>query len=229
MKNSLILSLALFALSTTYADDTLDPAYVTWTAKTPEQQIAVQVKPNLVSPQYDNRFGFSFDRLVYERTKTDSMYFGLDGWAALCFSHSRHHNRVWRSVIEGEARLGYNLFFNGRDHLTPVVGGGYMSNSVGNFRRNARFAYATAGFLYSHEFNTVFGWGVNLKGLAGQQVSQHYEKKFAWGVDLCIPLVFRFGHYRHWDATLEPFYLYMESNHRDQGIFGGRGTVAYRF
>lgn len=224
MKTSLVLSLALFTLSTTYADDILDLAYVAANEITQQTPIPVQPKP--VAPQYDNRFGFNFDRLVYERTKANSLYFGLDAWAGIFFSHNRHNH--FGALIETEARIGYNLFYNGRDHFTPLAGAGYMFHDVGDFHC-ANFAYATAGFLYSHEFNTVFGWGINLKGLAGQQVGHHEARKFAWGVDLCMPFIFRFAHYRHWDVTLEPFFLYMESNHKHQGVFGGRGNVGYRF
>lgn len=225
MKHKLILSLALFAMSTTYADDGLDPAYIA-EMTVPAQTTTAEVKQQPVAPQYDNRFGFSFARLIYEQTKADSLYFGLDVWGALCSYQSRHDHLG--SLLEAEARLGYNLFYNDCDHFTPLVGTGYQYNNMGSFH-HARFAYATAGFLYSHEFNTVFGWGINLKGLVGQQVGNQEEKKLAWGVDLCMPIIFRFAHFRRWDITLEPFYLYMESNHKHQGTFGGRGTVAYRF
>lgn len=179
-----------------------------------------------VAPQYDNRFGFFFDRLVYERTKNDAMYFGLDGWMSYFFSHNR--NNHFGAMYEAEARVGYNLFYDGCDHFTPLVGGGYQYNNVGKFHR-AQFAYGTAGLRYLHEFNTVFGLGLYLKGLAGQQVGSKEAKKFAWGVDLSLPIVFRFTRGRHWDISLEPFYLYMESNHKHQAVFGGRGTVGYRF
>ena len=179
-----------------------------------------------VAPQYDNRFGFFFDRLVYDRTKNDAMYFGLDAWMSYFFSHSR--NGHFGALYEGEARVGYNLFYDGCDHFTPLIGGGYQYNNVGNFH-HAKFAYGTAGLRYYHECNSIFGFGLNVKGLAGQQVGRREAKKFAWGADVSIPIGFRFSRGRHWDITLEPFYLYMESNHKHQAVFGGRGTVGYRF
>lgn len=192
-------------------------------AKKPEK-----VKPGLapVAPQYDNRFGFSFDRLVFDHNKADCMYFGLDAWMPYFFSHSR--NGHYGSLYEAEVRMGYNLFYNGCDHVTPLVGAGYQFNNVGDFH-DAKFAYATAGLRYYHEFNSVFGWGLFLKGIAGHQFGGKEAKKFAWGVDLSMPFVFRFTKSRRWDITLEPFYLYMESNHKTQGIFGGRGTFGYQF
>jgi hypothetical protein len=179
-----------------------------------------------VAPQYDNRFGFMFDRVVFDHNKAECIYFGLDFWMPYFFSNSR--NGHFGALYEGEVRVGYNLFYNGCDHISPLAGVGYQYNNVGVFK-HAKFAYATAGFRYLHEFNTVFGWGFYLKGLAGQQIGKDEAKKFAWGVDLSMPFVFRFAKGRRWDVTLEPFYLYMESNHKNQGIFGGRGTFGYRF
>src|SRR3569832_1658639 len=194
-------------------------------AKPPERvKHAAGTEP--ISPQYDNRFGFSFDRVVFDRNKANSIYFGADFWMPYFFSHSR--NSQFGHLYEGEFRLGYNFFLDGCDHFTPHVGAGYLYLNVGDFLK-AKFSYTTAGLLYYHEFNTVFGWGLFLKGLAGKQLSGSEAKKFAWGVDLSMPLVFRFGKARHWDLTLEPFYLYLESNHKTQAVFGGRGTFGYQF
>lgn len=194
-------------------------------AKKPEQvKPATGTEP--VSPQYNNRFGFSFDRVVFDHNKANCIYFGADFWMPYFFSHSR--NSRFGSLYEGEFRIGYNFFLDGCDHFTPLVGAGYLYFNLGDFHK-AKFAYTTAGLRYYHEFNTVFGWGLYLKGLAGHQLSGTEAKKFAWGVDLSMPFVFRFGKMRHWDLTLEPFYLYMESNHKTQAAFGGRGTFGYQF
>jgi hypothetical protein len=195
-------------------------------AQVPQTTKPMTAKVEPIAPQYDNRFGLSFDRLVFDHNKADSIYFGLDAWMPYFFSHSR--NGHYGQLYEGEVRVGYNLFYNGCDHFTPLLGTGYQYNNVGNFH-NAKFAYTTAGFRYYHECNTVFGWGFFLKGIAGQQLGKKEAKKFAWGVDLSLPFVFRFAKARHWDVTLEPFYLYMESNHKHQAAFGGRGTIGYQF
>lgn len=201
-----------------------------------EEELVAQTKPPAkvmpttdrppVAPQYDNRFGFFFDRLVFDHNKADCIYFGLDAWMPYFFSHTR--NNRFGHLYEGEARLGYNLFYNGCDHVTPLVGAGYQYNNVGVFHK-AKFAYVTAGGRYLHEFNKVFVWGFFLKGLAGQQIGKHEAKKFAWGVDLSMPFMFRLGCAARWDLTLEPFYLYMETNHKHQAVFGGRGTIGYQF
>ncbi|MGH2612343.1 MAG: hypothetical protein ACRDFB_04770 [Rhabdochlamydiaceae bacterium] len=193
-------------------------------AKKPQQATLATMEP--IAPQYDDRFGFSFDRLVFDHNKANCVYFGLDVWMPYFFSNNR--NGHYGHLYEGEIRLGYNLFYNGCDHISPLFGVGYQYNNVGVFH-NAKFAYTAAGFRYYHEFNTVFGWGLYLKGLAGQQLGEKEAKKFAWGVDLSMPFVFRFARARHWDITLEPFYLYMESHHKHQAVFGGRGTLGYQF
>lgn len=183
------------------------------------------VKPP-IAPQYDNRFGFNLGRLVYERTKNDDMYYALDvwaGWPAFIRSHTHCHHKTF-IVAEAEARFGYNFFYKGRDHLTPLVGLGYLYNDRSFC--NEQFIYGTAGFKYSHEFNTVFGLGLNLKLLTGSSVR---EKAFSAGVDTSMPIIFRFAHYRHWDVTLEPYLLYMYSSHKNTGLLGARGTFGYRF
>lgn len=226
MKYNWMLPVALFAMGSVFADDVIDNAYIAEATRS-SKDMQKDMQNNTVAPQYDNRFGFSYNRLVYERTKNDDVYFGLDVWAGgWVWNHT--HNRHYASLFEAEARIGYNLFYNGQDHFTPLVGAGYLYNNVNEFHRG-RFAYATAGFKYLHEFNTVFGWGLDAKGLVGQQVSKTEEKKVAWGVDLSMPFVFRFAHMRRWDITLEPGYLYIESNHKHSSVFLGRGTLAYRF
>ncbi len=195
-------------------------------AKKPEPNAAPKTTIEPVAPQYGNRFGFSFDRLVYDHTRADELYFALDFWMPYFFSNNR--NNRYGNLYEAEIRIGYNLFYDGCDHITPLFGVGYQYNNVGDFH-NAKFAYTTAGLRYYHECNSVFGWGFYLKGLAGQQIGKKEAKKFAWGIDLSIPFVFRFTKSRRWDLTLEPFYLYMESNHKHQGVFGGRGTFGYQY
>ncbi len=218
--------LAVVAVSTIFADGELEEEFVA-AANAPKKAMPAQKgMEQPVAPQYDNRFGFSFDRLVFDHNKADCIYFGLDAWVPYFFSNTR--NDHYGHLYEGEARIGYNLFYNGCDHVTPLAGAGYQYNNVGVFHK-AKFAYATAGGRYYHEFNSVFGWGFFLKGLAGQQIGGKEAKKFAWGVDLSMPFVFRFARARHWDITLEPFYLYMESNHKHQAVFGGRGTIGYQF
>lgn len=217
---------AMFVMGSTFADGILEESELVAAAKKPQQAMPVEAKPEPVAPQYNSRIGVSFDRIVFDYNKADTLYFALDAWMPYFFSNSR--NNHYGALYEAEVRLGYNFFMNGCDHVTPLFGTGYQFNNVGNFH-NAKFAYATAGVRYYHEFNSVFGWGLYLKGLAGQQIGRREARKFAWGVDLSMPFVFRFAKARHWDITLEPFYLYMETNHMHQAVFGGRGTLGYQF
>lgn len=220
MKRCWVLFVALFAMTSVFTDDVIDHAIVA-VAK-PEKTVSEVKAP--VAPQYDNRIGVGIGRLVYERTKNDAMYLGLDAWSVWIWNRDHH----FETLSEIEARIGYNLFYNGRDHFTPLFGAGYIATHRIAFHRG-KFAYVTAGFKYSHEFNSVFGLGFNLKGMTGQQLANSAPKKFAWGVDLSIPVIFRFAHYRHWDITLEPGYVFLKSDRAHQGVFFGRGTLAYRF
>jgi hypothetical protein len=204
------------------ADDVLPLEYVAVT----QQPLPKKMKSQPVAPQYNNRVGLSPFCAIYERLELNCLYFGIDVWVPVIYSHNRHNH--WGSLIKGEARVGYNLLYNGCDHVIPVAGVGYLFNNVGVFN-HAKFGYVMAGLIYFHEFNSIFGWGINLKALAGEQLSNTEPKKVAWGVELSIPITFRFGHFRHWDVTVQPDYLYIESHHQHQGVFGGRGTLGYRF
>jgi hypothetical protein len=181
--------------------------------------------------EYHNRMAvFSFSHLAYERIQPNAFYVGVEGWAAKTVTHDN------RLVVEGEFRLGYNLFWNGRDHFTPIVGTGFFKdfNRVhehGHHKMKPGICYATIGFLYDHEFTDVFNLGLNVKGLLGGPVS---KKHFDWGspivgVDVSLPITFRFGHKRHWDLRTEPFNVYIHGSQAAFNYFGFRSTVGYRF
>jgi hypothetical protein len=179
--------------------------------------------------QYHNRMAvFNPSHLTYERIKPNALYAGVEGWIVPVF---RKDNL---SLLDTEFRMGYNFFYNGRDHLTPFAGVGFMlalSDHHHHNRRSPDIAYGTLGFLYTHEFNTIFNLGLNLKGLIGGPSS---NKHFDWGspitgLDVALPITFRFGHKRHWDYRIEPFNTYIHAPNASENYFGFRGTVAYRF
>ena len=185
---------------------------------------------NVASPSlpthYDNRLGFSFTHLSLDHTQIDAVYFGLDLSMPYFFSQGR--NEHYGQLYLAEVRIGYNLLYDNTDSITPLFGAGYQYNNVGDFH-HAKFGYVKAGVRYYHEFNNVLGWGLFINGLVGQQLGGELPQKIAWGVDLSMPIGARFTSSRCWDIILEPFYLYMESAHIHQAVFGGRGTIGYRF
>jgi hypothetical protein len=147
------------------------------------------------------------------------------------------HDRSQEALGEFEVRFGYNYFFNGRDHLTPFAGLGVISlerRAYGSFIDGSKYEiiiYAVMGFLYDHEFNSVFNLGVNVKGFAGRG-SRHTLFNIgskAVGADVAIPITFRFGHKRHWDFRLEPFGIYIQGSRGSQTYYGARSTIGYRF
>lgn len=180
---------------------------------------------------------------AYERIKPDVFYVGVEGWFTGAFS------KTYTVIAEGELRMGYNFFYNGRDHLTPVAGVGVFKD----YREHHSYAwerdeygywhshhtqhkmplirYGMIGFLYDHEFNSIFNLGANLKGMIGGGGS---SKHFKWGspvlgFDVTLPITFRFGHKRHWDARIELFDIYMHGFDISRNYFGFRSTVGYRF
>jgi hypothetical protein len=183
---------------------------------------------------------------AYERIKPDDFYFGVEGWVTYVLCNDRSHSNG--TLGEAELRLGYNYLYNGRDHVTPFVGGGVIKDysrewietrhrvggivvgrKVYSYHKPA-VIYGVFGFLYDHEFNSIFNLGANVKGLIGGSG----ERRWNWGsvvggLDVSLPITFRFGRDRHWDIRLEPFYIYLGGSRISRQYFGGRSTVGYRF
>lgn len=208
-----------------------------------------RVPPEFI--QYNNRMMvFTPWHQGYERIENDAFYFGLEGYVTpvVAWPHHHHHHRHrWNALFNAEMRFGYNCFYNGRDHLTPFIGAGYVEQY---FRRHHHHhhdhhhndhhhsrhhrpgvAYGTLGFLYTHEFNTIFNLGFNAKFILGGPVDHKHPK---WGspvvgADVSMPWTFRFGPDRHWDVRLEPFYMVLHGPKETQNYFGGRSNVGYRF
>jgi hypothetical protein len=196
--------------------------------------------------EYHNRMTvFSALHIAYERIKPNSIYAGVDFWAATNLANLPEP----QILGEAEFRMGYNFFYNGRDHFTPVVGIGYLQdfetdhqyviNSFGCWIRKDEeghhipgIIYGTAGFLYEHEFNSIFNLGLNIKGLIGGPANRNRHVdwgSYISGFDVSFPVTFRFGHKRHWDYRLEPFDIYIHGTNEHRNYFGFRGAVAYRF
>lgn len=212
--------------------------------------------------EYENRIViFPPWHLVYERIKPNDFYIGIEGWitgavrSVPTFYNSHEHQfsddkTRFIFIAEAEFRLGYNYFYNGRDHFTPILGGGVFKDTSkywihtwgwdyyrGSYSYDSPdyhlpwLGYGTVGFLYNHEFNSIFNLGANLKGILGGGISSEYMKwgSVVLGFDIAFPFTFRFGHKRHWDIRLEPFNIYLHGSHNSRNYVGGRSTIAYRF
>ncbi len=223
--------LALLATSFGFADEAIVTSTIVLNPKTETPFIEYHNRMIVFSPFYQG----------YERIKTDDLYFGLQAWLIPAGSHHKMLGEV-------EFLGGYNFFYNGRDHLTPVVGVGLFtdysivkhsyyfwddngSTAYSHHHKN-RVAYGTVGFLYDHEFNRLFNVGLNVKALAGSVVGPRRAEtvhKTTVGFDVAIPLTFRFGKNRHWDFRLEPFDIYMYRPHDSNNYYGFRNSIGYRF
>lgn len=180
--------------------------------------------------QYHNRVAlFAPLHQSYERIKPHSVYFGVEEYALPVFN-----GRRLATLFDAEFRAGYNFFFRGKDHLTAFGGVGFNELWKRHDRHIPGILYGTVGFLYNHEFNTVFGLGANAKFLMGGPMSSSDD--FSWGAgspvvgcDISLPITFRFGPKRHWDYRIEPFNIFLAGSEDSQNYFGFRGTLGYRF
>lgn len=194
----------------------------------PEKAKKEQAGPQYI--QYHNRMMvFTPFHQAYERIKNDAFYVGVEGYLAPIMN-KKHDN----ALLDAEMRLGYNLFYNCRDHVTPFIGGGYIEDFTRKHHRTRHtsgVAYGTLGLLYDHEFNTIFNLGFRAKFLLGGGVT---KKKFDWGSpvvgsDVSLPITFRCGRDRHWDIRIEPFNTYLHGSNHSEVYWGFRNSVGYRF
>jgi hypothetical protein len=180
--------------------------------------------------EYHNRMTvFDPGWISYERIETDAFYWGLMGNVSPVIGRKNH-----RWLLEAEFRLGWNFFYNMRDHVTPYAGLLYLNDFEGTRRfRTSRDGIMAGeiGFLYDHEFNSVFNLGINAKGFLGGSLDDHpvWGKGIAGGGEIGVPFTFRFGGSRHWDFRVEPFDLYVWGRKHGHNYAGLRGAFAYRF
>ena len=200
---------------------------------------AKPTKPARSTPfiEYHNRMAVFFPlHQAYERIKPNDLYVGVEAFFTLIFG-TKHIGYV----AEGEFRMGYNFFWNNRDHFRPIAGIGALSTEDTGRRHHGHrhdwkpgILYGTLGFLYDHEFNSVVNLGVNLKGIIGGTPHKRRHRR-GWGsgavggFDVAVPLTFRFGRNRHWDFRIEPFNLFLAGSKVVHDVFGFRNTIGYRF
>jgi hypothetical protein len=237
--------LALLATSFVFADEGEEIAAA---KKQPVQQQPVAEQNPFI--EYNNRIAvFNPFHQVYERTKPHAYYVGVEAWLTYAWSNQNNNDNNNTCVLgEAELRMGYNFFYNGKDHVTPFAGVGavrdYKSEHWNNFViinggiftdhvsvKKPAVLYGVLGFLYDHEFNRWFTVGSNFKFLiGGSSSSKHVE----WGnpvtgLDIAIPITFRFGYKRHWDFRIEPFDIYLNGQNFSRNYLGFRSTLGYRF
>ena len=197
--------------------------------------------------EYHNRMAvFVPWHQVYERIKTDAYYGGVEYWFLPTVTRSGKTSKSSGAVAEAEVRFGYNLFYNGRDHVTPFMGVGAFESFKGRsdghhsgwlgMKRHYRLdrptlAYGVVGFLYDHEFSSVVNLGINLKGIVGGGVNKKHGNwgSAVVGFDVAVPFTLRCGRMRHWDVRIEPFNIYLHGSETWMNVFGFRSTIGYRF
>ncbi|NNM43762.1 MAG: hypothetical protein HKM07_05415 [Chlamydiae bacterium] len=194
-------------------------------------------KTTTLFAEYDNRILFGIVQFGYERIKPNDVYVGVQGWFLPIIENNNP------GISEFEVRTGYNFFFNQRDHLTPIAGVGVFKDfhkkhfhssclwEKHSYTKSA-VVYGTVGFLYEHEFNNLFALGLNVKGMLGGSTSNEWYKKWrstVGGIDVSVPITFRFAKGRRWYACIEPFNIYLHGSNISRDYFGFRNTFGYRF
>lgn len=193
---------------------------------------AQQMKTSDVN--YNNRIMF-FEG--YERTEDNSVYFGLVAWIS---PNYLSHSDAW--IFEGEARLGYNHAFNKKTKLTAYAGGGYLDDIKRSHQHHRsylrhlkehslEFGYGAIGVNISHMFDHLFGVGLNVKGMYGKGTigSVYHDNEWAGGMDIGVPLIFKFGGHRRFDIRFEPFYMFLKSSQDETNYLGNRLFVGVGF
>lgn len=187
-----------------------------------------------VNTNYNNRLYFVEG---YERIEKNSCYFGIIGWISPNYLSS---SDSW--LVEGEARLGYTADFKKHTTFTVFGAGGYLND----FKRShthtraylrhmkehtLEYAYGAIGLNTNHEFNALFNLGLNLKGMVGKGTigSRFHDNEWTYGIDVGLPLTFRFGYQRRYDIAYEPFYIFLKSNYDESSYLGNRLFISYRY
>jgi hypothetical protein len=189
-------------------------------------------------PKKETKFIQYHNRLIilapsyqgYERIKPRAFYVGIEAVVDSVLNKGSDH-----VLFDTELRMGYNFFFQERDHLTPFAGLGYLEDYGFHHHHHIHhkpgIGYGTLGFLYNHEFNTIFNLGLDAKVLfGGPENKKHFNwGSFVVGTNVSIPFTFRFGSHRHWDYRIEPYNVYLHGTNKSADYVGLRSSFAYRF
>ena len=205
MKRNTALVACLLTCVFTYADD--------------------QTSDNVVIPAYSHRINFELPRLGYEHIKPDAIYVGAECWYLWGF----YSNGIKFVLGEAEGRVGYNFSLNSSNTLTPFIGGGYFKSFQPN--KKQEIAYSSLGIRYEHVFGIVFNLGLNLEGMLGYSINNKHPSwgDPIWGVDVGLPLTWRFTKTRRWDFRFEPFFTGWLGQNREVFFAGARSAFGYRF
>lgn len=238
----------LFLMTSAVHGDELD---------TPEPTILIQdqkqdeITQSSKYHEYNNRMiVFNLSHLCYERTKPNAFYIGIDYWKTYSMLPGKPIKGLpIGKLTNAEFRMGHNFFYNDSDHFTPIIGLGVFNDSMKEeiLVENAKVdgeetsthyykyvnlspvSYGTIGFLYDHEFNSIFNLGLNVKGIFGEPLKNKYWGDRVKGYNINLPITFRFGHERHWDLRIEPFYLSLRGDLVKRKYLGFTNAIGYRF
>jgi hypothetical protein len=185
-------------------------------------------------PNYSNRLLFIEG---YERIKPNDVYGALIGWIS---PNYLSQSDAW--IFEIEGRIGYTASFQQKTTLIPYLCFGYLNDikrshkHIRTYLRHMKehtleYGYGGYGLMIKHSFNDLFGLGLNLKGMIGKGTigSFCHNNKWANGLDTGLPFTICFGYKRRFDFVVEPFYIFLKSQHDESSYLGTRLSLGLKF
>jgi hypothetical protein len=194
------------------------------------------------APKYSNRVVALQPALSYERLGEDSVYFGVESFAAPVWTGTNARTRI--GVIE--ARAGYTFAIDSRSRVTPIVGVSMFRDlhcwkvwqpfdwdceGTGYSEVTCKYPYifhGNLGFMAEYDLGKIFSLGLTAKGMMGKVwgSDQTNIKDLSYGLNVSLPLTVRFGKEYNWDLRIEPL-AYLLKDYSN--FVGGKSTLAYRF
>lgn len=193
-------------------------------------------------PRFKSRISVSPTSLSFERMSEDSWSFGFEYFTAPAF---RAKNL---DVTTGVAsvKVGYGFAIDPRSRVTASVGASMFreENTATIYAgvrdqmgvtlsreitvKNPYLIHGTVGFGAEYDLMKTLTLGLNVHGMGGQVWGGTIDKMgdMSWGLNMSLPLTFRFGQCSQWDARFEPFTYLL----RDYANYvGGKAALGYRF
>jgi len=180
----------------------------------------------------------------YEYLKPHAFYAGVD-LMSVTGSNKLHAHRKGRHFSDDRHRFGFSNLdtrfgytFAGEGwRASPFLGAGIFS--LGPRHHGSGFKegliYLSGGVRFMTEVSRLFDYGLNLKIFIATGEERYRHGGTTWkrdqnacGGEVGVPLVWRLGSRKRWDAQLEPYFLKLAFA-ETQNIFGTRILFGYRF
>lgn len=194
------------------------------------------------APRYKNRVSISPTSLSFEHLSDDSWNWGFEYFEAPAFRAKNLDVTTGVAAI----KIGYGFSVDGRSRITTSVGASMFreENTATLYAdvkdemdvtlsreitvKNPYLIHGTVGFGAEYDLMKSLTVGLNVHGMGGQVWGGTIDKMgdMSWGLNMSLPLTFRFGGCSQWDARFEPF-TYLLKDYAN--YVGGKAALGYRF